>query len=186
MKGGGLLSSKDNLMQIVLINSESQNWIDAIGEWDIVDVWEDQDCKSTCVCGQKHIKYLYKIENTENNNVLYPVGSSCIKRFGRYDFDEKIGLIESMYKLLYAVERGEFIKLTSKYFSKKLLQHLFDRGIFKPNKYNNWDGSNDFKFLSDMFNIRGSIPENKLKKVRGLIFYVIIPYVKSISKRKVE
>ena len=50
-----------------------------------------------------------------------------------------------MYRLAHAMERGERIELTSKYFSKKLLYALYEEGAFAPNKYNRYDGTNDYQ-----------------------------------------
>ena len=44
---------------------------------------------------KREYKYLYTI--------LYPVGSSCITKFDRKDLREKTSLMESQFKLLYAV-----------------------------------------------------------------------------------
>ena len=52
---------------------------------------------------KREYKYLYAIKNMYNGNILYPVGSSCITKFDRKDLREKTSLMESQFKLLYAV-----------------------------------------------------------------------------------
>lgn len=47
-----------NLMMTVIRSSESDNWKDAVVEWDIDDCEEDLSCSSECVCGKENIKYL--------------------------------------------------------------------------------------------------------------------------------
>lgn len=66
-----------------------------------------------------------------------------------------------------AMERGERIELTSKYFSKKLLYALYEEGAFAPNKYNRYDGTNDYQFMLDMFNKRNKseITEQQHRKI---------------------
>ena len=50
-------------MMTVIRSSESDNWKDAVVEWDIDDCEEDLSCSSECVCGKENIKYLYTIRN---------------------------------------------------------------------------------------------------------------------------
>ena len=42
-----------NLMMTVIRSSESDNWKDAVVEWDIDDCEEDLSCSSECVCGKE-------------------------------------------------------------------------------------------------------------------------------------
>ena len=91
-----------------------------------------------------------------------------------------------MYRLAHAMERGERIELTSKYFSKKLLYALYEEGAFAPNKYNRDDGTNDYQFMLDMFNKRNKseITEQQHRKIRGLIAYSIKPFLRERLKYK--
>ena len=41
-----------------------------------------------CVCIKEHIRYLYTIRNELTGRTIYPIGSSCIKKFHRNDMDE--------------------------------------------------------------------------------------------------
>lgn len=66
------------LMQIVIDNSESDIWEEAREEWMITGTFETE---TQCLCGQKPIIYTTRITNKMNNNVLYPIGSVCIKKF---------------------------------------------------------------------------------------------------------
>ena len=91
-----------------------------------------------------------------------------------------------MYRLAHAMERGERIELTSKYFSKKLLYALYEEGAFAPNKYNRYDGTNNYQFMLDMFNKRNKseITEQQHRKIRGLIAYSIKPFLRERLKYK--
>ena len=41
---------------------------------------------------KKNIKYLYTIRNELNDEKLYPIGSSCIRKFNRSDMNKKTAL----------------------------------------------------------------------------------------------
>lgn len=60
-----------NLLMKVVNCSESDNWQDAVAEWDIEDCEEDLSCSSECVCGKENIKYLYTIRNRYTQVSLY-------------------------------------------------------------------------------------------------------------------
>ena len=133
-----------NLIKRVLEASTTDNWEIAVREWDIVDCEEDEEHASECVCGKENLRYLFTIRNRETGRSLYPIGSSCIEKFERDDLDYEVDVQMDMYRLAHAMERGERIELTSKYFSKKLLYALYEEGAFAPNKYNRYDGTNDY------------------------------------------
>ena len=67
------------LIKDVMDNSESEYWEDAVTEWEIVDVEEDERLEESCICGKEHLRYLFTIKNQLNGNELYPIGSSCIR-----------------------------------------------------------------------------------------------------------
>ena len=82
-----------NLLKTVLDSSESDTWEEAVREWDICDCEEDKHCSSFCICGKEHLKYLYTIRNRKTRRILYPIGSSCIKKFERDDMEETIKIL---------------------------------------------------------------------------------------------
>lgn len=106
------------------------------------------------------------------------------KKFERDDLDYEVDIQMDMYRLAHAIESGERIELTSKYFSKKLLYALYEEGAFVPNKYNRYDGTNDYQFMLDMFNRRNKseIIEPQHRKIRGLIAYSIKPFLRERLK----
>jgi hypothetical protein len=165
----------ENLIERVLDLSKHQTWNLAVGEWYIYSCKEDIQCSSQCVCGKENIKYLFTIRNLVNGNVLYPIGSSCIKKFGRNDLNEQISICEQMFKLLNAVKNKEFITLD--YFSRKLLLYLFEQGAFQSTAFNKFNGKNDYEFMVDMFNRRRKPTEAQAKKIRGIIFCSLIPFL---------
>ena len=177
-----------NLIKSVIEASESDIWEEAVQEWEIFDCEEDDTCSSECICKHEGLKYLYTIRNDNNGNILFPIGSSCIKKFGRDDLDEEIAIKEKMFSLFHAVEKHERIELSAKYFSKKLLYYFYENDVFKPNQYNHFDGYNDYEFLLKMFRKtnKSDITEAQHRKIRALIVNSILPYLRSELKfRKV-
>lgn len=73
-----------NLIVRVINASEADNWENAVQEWEIVDCEEDEDLSESCVCGKEELRYLFTIRNVYNGNLLFPIGSSCIKPFPNY------------------------------------------------------------------------------------------------------
>ena len=175
-------SNYDNLIKEVLEKSESKNWTDAVKEWEIVDCEEDETRSNYCICGKEGLRYLFTIKNTINNNELYPIGSSCIKKFGVDDLYAEATIWEQEFKLYNAIANNDFISLKDGLFSRKLLRKLYDEGAFKPTSYNKYDPYNDYEFLLDMFNKRETTP-NQGKRCTAIILNSIKPFIKEKLKK---
>ena len=95
------------LTKIVLKNSEAKTIDKAFSEWS-VDPYVDYDesSESECVCGKKHIAYLYRIRNTLNGNVLFPIGSKCIQRFGSSSMDFAVQSLQKIYDFTHGDRTG--------------------------------------------------------------------------------
>lgn len=126
-----------NLIARVIDNSISDNWEDAVQEWDILDCVEDHSRSESCICGKENLYYLFTIKNRYNGNTLFPIGSSCIEKFGRTDLSEQAGIQEGMFRLYHAIENGTYISLSPDFFSRKILRHLYEVGAFDTN-YNHY------------------------------------------------
>lgn len=177
----------NNLIKTVIEKSVSKSWNNAVLEWEIDDVIEDEDNESSCICGKENIRYLFTIKNINNQNTLFPIGSSCIKKFEREDLNELTLVNEKLFKLFHAVKANAFISLNSEYFSRKILKYLFDQGAFTPNNYNNFNAENDFNFMLKMFNMRSEPSEKQLKKIRGIIVSSLKPYlIQSLNDKVVK
>lgn len=173
------------LIEKVLKNSISKNWSDAVQEWDITDSEEDEYFESTCICGKENIKYLYTIENIKNGKVLYPIGSSCIKKFKRKDLNKVTSVNESLFKLLHAVRDNKFISLNSDLFSRKLLKYLYENGAFKATKYNDFNCKSDYKFMLDMFNKRSEPTTKQQSKINAIVVNSIKPFLEDQLSSKI-
>lgn len=169
-------TARQKLINAIVDNSESTEWESAVQEWSMTACRIDSSCSSQCVCGQERIKYLFEITNFLNRNILFPIGSRCINKFGRKDLDEQVDVYEQMCRLLEAVKAGEYIALDSKLFSKKLIKYLYEHGVFQATSYNLNNSYNDYKFLIDMFGKRNPPTVHQQKKINALIIQNIIPY----------
>lgn len=164
------------LIKDVMDNSESEYWEDAVTEWEIVDVEEDERLEESCICGKEHLRYLFTIKNQLNGHELYPIGSSCIKKFERDDLKHLVDVKEQLFKLLHAVEDNQYLQLSSEFFSRKLLRYLLDVGAFEPNEWNNYNPENDYRFMLDMFNKR-TRTDKQNKKATAIILGSIKPFL---------
>lgn len=162
----------------VIDHSESDVWEDAVKEWDVVDCEEDDSCSSSCICGKENIKYLFTIQNNRNNNTLYPIGSSCIRKFEREDMNEETAIYEELFRLLHAVEGKQFLSLSPSLFSRKLLRYFYEQGVF-DSEYNDYDGEEDYLFMLKMFNKRdkSSITYKQDRKIKAILLNEIRPFL---------
>ena len=46
-----------NLICKVIDKSESNNWDNAVMEWEIIDCEEDEKCSEICICGKENINF---------------------------------------------------------------------------------------------------------------------------------
>ena len=177
----------DNLIKKVLDSSDSAKWSAAVLEWDVDDCKEDPDLESSCICGKENLRYLFTIRNKVNGNLLYPIGSTCIKKFERVELNDVVSINESLFKLMHAIENGEFITLSSEFFSRKLLSYLYDSEVFRPSEYNNQSPEKDYEFLLKMFNKKSKdkITTKQQSKIRAIIMSSIRPYLERLLKDKI-
>ena len=170
-------SYKRSLIRRVIEESDSKEWAIAVQEWDITDCYEDEQAESSCVCGHERIRYCFTITNRKNGNVIHPIGSECIKKFGRVDLREEILVHEKMFKLIDAQKRGEYIEFDSRFFSRKVLKYLYEQKAFGNG--DEWEAEREYKFALDMFNKRDKslLTERQERRARGIIAYSIKPFI---------
>jgi hypothetical protein len=178
----------NNLISGVIDLSESATWERAVLEWDIVDCEEDEFLESSCVCGKENLRYLFTIENRENGNELFPIGSSCIKKFERSDLSDEASVREQLFRLLHAIENNDFIILSSEFFSRRLLGFLYEADAFDANEYNGYDPEVDYEFLLKMFNKRDkdTISPAQNRKISAIILGSLKPYLKDLLRDKIR
>jgi hypothetical protein len=67
------------LREIISFNSSPHHPLTE--QFDVIGYDEDILCNSSCVCGQKHIRFLHTIKNIHTGEQFHPIGSSCVKQF---------------------------------------------------------------------------------------------------------
>lgn len=167
----------------VIAKSVDKTWENAVNEWDVIDCEEDPFCESSCICGKEHIMYLFTIKNKRNGNEIFPIGSSCIKKFLRDELNAKTDLEKQFLCLIKAVKNKNFIKLKEGLFSRKLLKLLYDKGAFNSVSYNPY---NSYKFMLDMFNKRDPLEPKDQKRVDAIILNEIKPFAAKYAALKIR
>lgn len=175
-----------NLIQTVITLSEADNWHLAVEEWYLDDVEEDEYLEESCVCGKENLRYLFTIRNEYNGNTLFPIGSSCIKKFERSDLNEEVAAKEQLFKLLHAIENNELLSLSSNLFTRKLLLYLYEIGAFVPTAYNRYNPENDYLFMLDMFNKRNRMTVRQESKTTAIILNSIKPFLRKMLNNKIR
>lgn len=165
------------LRRAVIESSLSNNWVQAVQEWQVVSVEEDPRGTGICVCGKTSLVYLYTIHNLKTQQSLFPIGSKCVNLFGVAELDLSVNVLHQLLKLRSAYASRERIDLTSEYFSRALLADLWQSEAFPPNDFNRGNGYNDYKFLLDMFNQRHEFTQKEARKVWVLINRTIRNFV---------
>lgn len=161
----------DQLAAVVIANSASGIWEEAVTEWTLTGGDIDNSCSSICVCGHVGLKYLHEITNTKTGNVLFPIGSKCIEKFGVDDLTTEVKLQESFLKLYEHLKERANKKddVDMKFFSKNMIVNMFNNGAFEPNKYNDEDPKKDYEFLLKMLRQQPKgITEKQQKKINAL------------------
>ena len=151
-------------------------------EWDVAGCVEDRTLSSSCICGKENLRYLFTIRNRLTGKTLFPIGSSCIEKFGRDDLNEIAAVREKLFKLLHAIDSGDFITLSPEHFSRKLLSYLYDHKAFRSTDYNKHNPRLDYQFLLDMFNKRdkSSITPAQNKKISAIILSSVKPFLQKM------
>jgi hypothetical protein len=80
------------LKSVILENSKSSNWYDAVKEWELESVYHKRD--GICICGHNPITERCVIRNSTSGNVL-EVGNVCVKKFNREELSFAVDKIVS-------------------------------------------------------------------------------------------
>lgn len=169
------------LAQAVIASSVGSHWSSAVLEWEVTDVDHDPRRRGVCVCGQTGLADLFTISNLRNGAVLHPIGSTCVNQFGRADLDRQVNVLGDLLRLRLALEAGDGVDLSSRFFSRALLAYLRDAGVFTPDQWNHGNGDRDYDFLLEMFNKRNKeeITRRQHAKITALLRTKVFPFVSS-------
>ncbi|MFV0499074.1 MAG: hypothetical protein ACK5NF_03470 [Bacilli bacterium] len=175
------MSQYKQFFQKIINKSDSNNWESAVLEWKVKSCTVRKIADKSCICGHENIKYLFEIENMNNGNIIYPIGSSCIKKFKREDLDENTNKNIMLFKLIAKISEGSQIQLNSEFFSRKLILYLYELGIFEASKYNGYNAEKDYDFMIDMYNKRKQLTTKQEQKVYVLINRQIVPKLQNLA-----
>ncbi len=149
------------LHDAVISKSDGEIWETAVMEWDITDYYKAES--ETCVCGQQHIKHCFILKNRQTDKYLNPIGSDCIKKFGREDLNKNLLLIEDLIKLKTAMEEGKYITLSSDYFTARLIQFFARCKVIDEDQA---------KFLLEMFRRQRMATERQQRYINCMIMKI--------------
>lgn len=166
-----------NLPYEVVAISCAKDFESARYEWDLVDRDIDPTASQNCVCGKEGLRYLFTIRNRVSGAKLSPIGSSCIKLFGREDLDQQTNITIQMYAVLAEYKENGSLKLKGGTITRAVLKQLYEEGYFIPTTYNNGNPELDYQFLVDMFNKRKEPSEAQQKKIWVLLSRTVGPYL---------
>lgn len=166
---------------IVLEASSSKTWDAALSEWYVAGCHDNGSASGDCLCGHEGIRYEFTIKNSVNGNELSPIGSSCILKFENDELKNEVEDWKAAIKLLDALETRKLgVRLDGMdrgLFSRRLYAFLYEKGAFPPNRYNDYDGRNDYEFMVKMFNKRTEPTEGQRRKMNVLLNKSIFPWL---------
>ncbi len=167
------VNSFETLKKVIEASSIAGDFYHAVQEWNVTSVDEHPSSEGECVCGQQHLLYMYTIQNQHTGQPLEYIGSKCVQHFQRGDLNLQVTVFRGLFDLRKKILAGNYISLTSEYFSRGILGWLYEEGAF--------DGENDYQFLLDMFNKhnKDGITQRQQNKIRGLLHYTVKPFVRN-------
>lgn len=90
----------ENLSSAVLPLSLSQDIKEACKEW-VAYRYIYLHEGTTCICGKEDIRRVYEIYNETTDELLYPIGSKCIKKFDNESLNTVVRVLEQHSKDLF-------------------------------------------------------------------------------------
>lgn len=74
-----------------------------------------------------------------------------------------------------------FRDLDSAYFSRRLLEFMYEQDAFEPNEYNDYEPWRDLDFMLKMFNKRTELSWRQQRKVWCILKYSIEPWLEGFA-----
>ncbi len=123
-------------------------------EWNEVSLIFNGIGRSNCVCGNT-IKYAYELFNGVTGQRLFPIGSDCVRHFHRLTLDQQLveeeKLLRKVENLTRKAKKKEKIKVNKSDFDERLLKWLWKKGVFKPNRGNQFSPEKDYQLFLEVF-----------------------------------
>ncbi|VTE82617.1 Uncharacterised protein [Streptococcus pneumoniae] len=148
------LPVRKSLHDAVLQASKADTWEQATKEWNEVSLIFNGIGRSNCVCGNA-IKYAYELFNGVTGQRLFPIGSDCVRHFHRLSLDQQLEeeekLLRKVENLTRKAQKKEKIKVNKSDFDERLLKWLWEKGVFKPNRGNQFAPERDCQLFLEVF-----------------------------------
>lgn len=168
--------ARKRLIDSVIALSDADDWDEARTEWKVIDCYDAGAPSEHCVCGQENLRYQFTIENVKNGNTLYPIGSTCVEKFGVSEMDEEqrcwreaINLMNEAARL----GRGKYVPLDAKFYSRALLRFLYEQGALS---------AFDYMFMLDTFNAHSRTDEQE-ENIDIIMHDSIYPFLRKLYRR---
>lgn len=148
------LPVRKSLHDAVLQASKADTWEQATKEWNEVSLIFNGIGRSNCVC-RNAIKYAYELFNGVTGQRLFPIGSDCVRHFHRLPLDQQLEeeekLLRKVENLTRKAQKKEKIKVNKSDFDERLLKWLWEKGVFKPNRGNQFAPERDYQLFLEVF-----------------------------------
>ena len=148
------LPVRKSLHDAVLQASKADTWEQATKEWSEVSWIFNGIGRSNCVCGNA-IKYAYELFNGVTGQRLFPIGSDCVRHFKKLNLDQQLEeeekLLRKIESLTRKAQKKEIIKVNKTDFDERLLKWLWEKGVFKPNRGNQFTPERDYELFLEVF-----------------------------------
>lgn len=177
--GKGGMTMGYNLIEIINQNSTSENFQTNSKEWSVMECIDQGEDTERCICGKEGIRYCYRIHNKKTNKSLYPIGSSCIKKFNNEDMNSQMKTLTELadFKrylkevVLLAITKNEYNPIELKWLKNPdILSNLLMIGLLNGWEYSfildvRYKRKLSNKQLSKIYTIGIAITERMVKKV---------------------
>lgn len=142
-------------------------------EWDVLSQEDIGTPDETCVCRHEGLRYLNTIGNKVTGATLFPIGSTCVKKFDNDAMTTSMGDLYLLGEAAAAVRSGS---LNREVYSRRLIELLGLLEVIEPE---------NVRFLLRLFN-RGpnyEMPRHVAKQVEKVVTTQIIPYLMFLPRR---
>lgn len=172
----------NRLVEKIIEQSDSTDWINASHEWYDSDMVVDSTMSESCICSQPNLKYQFTIKNKVNGNELFPIGSECIKFFQDEVMTNSTQIRLDVQALVDHVSASKYISYDSPLFTRKVLKYLHEHGAFQPgdSSYLTEDSLFEIFWKSRFSYVTAS--ESQIKTSKRTIMTNIIPYCKNFNQ----
>ena len=163
------------LAQAVVDASAATTWKEAVLEWQVSGCAEDGDAEGVCVCGHRHLRYLFEIWNPVTQRTLFPIGSVCIRRFDRADLVRETAVLRQLMRLAGEAVRlgsGGVVGIKDGLVSRALIDRMHDQGAFGDDA----QGQRDFERLRRLFGAR-RLDDGARREAASIVSRRVNPYL---------